>query len=50
MFFYYFVDTKCVDKNEACRHFAKMNHCVDKEDWMVENCKKTCNKCGKLNI
>lgn len=36
----------CVDKNSQCGGWAAIGECTKNPDYMLENCKKSCKKCG----
>merc|ERR1719453_430317 len=37
----------CVDDNKMCGKWAADNECMNNGLWMMTNCRRSCNTCGK---
>ena len=39
-------DSDCEDSNDNCAYWASVGECKANPNYMLENCKKSCNNCG----
>uniref|UniRef100_A0A914XA22 ShKT domain-containing protein n=1 Tax=Plectus sambesii TaxID=2011161 RepID=A0A914XA22_9BILA len=44
----YYADDECFDSHENCHYWAKSGECESNEYWMLPECQKSCNSCGKF--
>ncbi len=36
----------CMDNNDHCKGWAELGECQKNPDWMLPNCKESCDQCG----
>jgi len=44
------LDPKCNDNHDMCSHWASEGECSTNPNYMLTNCKKSCNKCSIENV
>lgn len=40
-------EDKCQNNHRFCDYWSKLGECNKNPSWMLVNCKKSCNQCGK---
>lgn len=41
---------QCKDNHELCPHWSKIGECRNNPNWMLVNCKQSCQQCGKQSF